>query len=232
MDEHGNRLLELLVPHVQKALEIYRVLGVTQQRLAGAEAIADASSTATFLMTCEGRLIHSNAAGDVLLSRGSPLALVNESVVATASESRGGLRAIYRKAASPDFAHSTQPPLNAFSLPRVGGVRPLQLLASPLPQAIRLRSGADIVVLVSDPDCVLSFPDGVLRTLYGLTAAEIEVANGLLMGYSLDEISSLRRVRLGTVRIQVKSLLGKTGTERQSDLVRLLMTLPHPLAPA
>jgi hypothetical protein len=33
---------------------------------------------------------------------------------------------------------------------------------------------------------------------------------------------------LGTVRIQMKSLLSKTGTCRQSELVRLLMTLPQP----
>jgi DNA-binding CsgD family transcriptional regulator len=228
MDDDCNRLLRLLVPHIQQALEIHRILGVTQRRLAGAEAIADASSTATYLLTCQGQLVHSNAAGDVLLARGSPLALVNETLVATWPESRGGLRAMYRKAAAPDFAHSKRPPTHAFSLPRAGGARPLQMLASPLPQALRARTGAEIVVLVTDPDSASSFPDSVLRTLYGLTAAEIELANGLLMGYSLDEIASLRHVKLGTVRVQMKSLLGKTATSRQSDLVRLLMTLPQP----
>ncbi len=46
------------------------------------------------------------------------------------------------------------------------------------------------------------------------------------------EIASHRRVSLGTVRNQTKSLLSKTKTDRQSDLVRLLMTLPHPPAAA
>jgi len=52
------------------------------------------------------------------------------------------------------------------------------------------------------------------------------VANGLLTGYSLEEIAALRRVSIGTVRQQVKAMLGKSGTSRQSDLVRLLLNLP------
>lgn len=227
MDKDCNRLLNLLFPHLQKALEIRQVLGVTQRRLAGAEAMADASSTATFLLTRQGHFIHGNAAADLLLSKGTSLALVNNTLATTDPASQGSLREVYKKAASPDFTRSTQPQTHALSIPRSGDRGPLQLLATPLPQALRARSGADIVVLVSDPDAAPSYPDGVLHGLYGLTAAEIEVANGLLMGYSLEEIANLRHVAVGTVRNQVKSLFSKTETERQSDLVRLLMTLPQ-----
>jgi DNA-binding CsgD family transcriptional regulator len=232
MDEECNRLLNLLLPHIQKALEIRQVLGVTQQRLAGAEAIADASSTATFLLTRQGRYIHGNAAADLLLSEENCLSLVNHTLAATDPASQGSLREVYKKASSPDFTCSAQPPSLVLSIPRSGDRRPLQLLATPLPPALRARSGADIIVLVSDPDAAPPYPDGVLRALFGFTAAEIEVANGLLIGYSLDEVASLRHVGVGTVRNQVKSLLCKTRTKRQSDLVRLLMTLPHPPAAA
>lgn len=51
--------------------------------------------------------------------------------------------------------------------------------------------------------------------------------NLALMGYSSEEIACLRRVSTGTVRQQLKSMLNKTGTKRQSDMVRLFMTLPH-----
>lgn len=189
--------------------------------------MSDASSTATFLLTRQGRFIHGNAAADLLLDHGGSLALVNQGLAATDPVSQRSLREVYKAAASPDFTCSTQPPTYALSIPRSGNRRPLQLLATPLPPTLRSRSGADIIVLVTDPDTEPSYPDGVLRGLYGLTSAEIEVANGLLMGYSLDEIASLRHVGLGTVRNQVKSVLGKTNTKRQSDLVRLLMTLPR-----
>jgi len=48
MDPSSRRLLELLVPHVQAVLEVRRTLGVTEQRLACTEAMANVSSTATF----------------------------------------------------------------------------------------------------------------------------------------------------------------------------------------
>jgi DNA-binding NarL/FixJ family response regulator len=72
----------------------------------------------------------------------------------------------------------------------------------------------------------VNYPDEVLRALYGLTPAQTEVANGILTGYTLEEIAFLRKVSIGTVRQQVKAILSKTGTDRQSDLVRVLMTLP------
>lgn len=228
MDENCNRLLNLLFPHIQKALEIRQVLGVAQQRVAGAEAIANASSTATLLLTRQGHVIHSNAAADALVSVGSSLMLQKRTLDATDGQSREALRAILLKVASPSFASSTATPSDAYSLPHADGRRPLQLLATPLPHTHRSRTGADLLLLVTDPERSPSFPDSVLRALYGLTTAETAVANGLLMGYSLEEIASLRHVTLGTVRIQIKSLLSKTGTCRQSKLVQLLMTLPQP----
>jgi DNA-binding CsgD family transcriptional regulator len=230
MDRDCNRLLNLLFPHIQKALEIRQVLGVTQQRLAGADAMAAASSTATFLLTRQGRVVHSNAAADALVSDGSSLALRNGSLVATAGQSREALRTVFLKAAKPAFAPSAPIPAHALALPRTEGRKSLQLLATPLPHKQGSRSGADILVLVTDPENTPSYPDSVLRSLYALTPAETEVANGFLMGYSLEEIARLRRVTLGTVRIQMKSVLGKTGTCRQSELVRLLMALPQPPA--
>lgn len=84
-----------------------------------------------------------------------------------------------------------------------------------------------MLLLVTDPDKPSNIPDDALRALYDLTRAETEVANGLLMGYSPEEIGCLRRVSTSTVRQQVKSMLSKTGTSRQSDMVRLFMTLPQ-----
>jgi DNA-binding CsgD family transcriptional regulator len=37
----------------------------------------------------------------------------------------------------------------------------------------------------------------------------------------------LRKVSIATVRSQMKGLMGKTDTQRQGDLIRLLSTLPR-----
>jgi DNA-binding CsgD family transcriptional regulator len=83
------------------------------------------------------------------------------------------------------------------------------------------------MLLVTDPESSFNFPDDALHMLYHFTPAETEIANGLLMGYSAEEIACLRRVSTATVRQQIKSILDKTGTRRQTEMVRLLMTWPH-----
>jgi DNA-binding CsgD family transcriptional regulator len=226
MPPECSRLLNLLVPHLQKALEIRQVLGVAQQRLAGAEAMADASATATFLLSRSGRVLHRNAAAEYLLSQADGLILHDGMLTAAEGRFKEPLRKLFHDAGvtvSPQWKTRLA---HAFALHRCSGKQPLQLLASPLPPSHRNHAKADLVLLVTDPEKPVNFPDDVLRALYGLTPAQTEVANGLLTGYTLNEIARLRRVSVGTVRQQVKNIFTKTGATRQSDLVRLLMTLP------
>jgi DNA-binding CsgD family transcriptional regulator/PAS domain-containing protein len=227
MDEDGNRLLNLVFPHIQKALEIRQVLGVAQQRIAGGEAMVDASATPTFLLTWQGRVLHSNPAAESLLREADGLFLQDKFLAATERGSREPLRNLLMntRLPVPDASGTLTPAVLA--LDRSPNRRPLQLLASPLTQAHRTKSRADLVLLVTDPDKPVNFPDDALRTLFGFTPAQVDVAVGLLMGYSLEEIASLRGVSVGTVRNQLKAMLSKTGTSRQSDLIRLLMTLPQ-----
>jgi DNA-binding CsgD family transcriptional regulator len=230
MDKGRNSLLHLLFPHIRKALEIRQVLGVAQQRQAGAEAMADASSTATFLVDRQGHVIHSNATADSLIADGSALTIQKGVLTPADQESRKALRRIFLTTTPPTFTPSDAGLTHAILLPRTGSRQPLQLLATPLPANQSVRSGADVLVLVTDPERTIRFPDDVLRGLYGLTPAEVEVANGLMMGYSLNEIACLRRVSEGTVRNQFKAIMSKTATNRQSELVRLLMALPQPFS--
>lgn len=226
-DTDSRRLLELLIPHVQTALEVRRVLGVTEQRLASAEAMANASPTATFVVTRQGGIQHWNTAAESLVRDGECLALADGRLNAHNAQANGALSKLFLDAASSSVSLSDDQPNHFLALPRRAGKRPFQLIATPLPEAHRRRSKGDILLLVTDPEKPLNFPDDALRGLYDLTPAEIEVANGIMMGYALDEIACLRRVSTGTVRQQVKSMLNKTGTSRQSEMVRLFVTLPQ-----
>lgn len=226
MDDDSNHLLQLLFPHIQNALQIRQLFGVTQQRLAGAEAMANASSTATLLLTRDGRVLHSNDAAQSLLRQSSALTLHNGTLLPTQPRFKDPLRQLFIDAAAPISPLLKSGSAHALALPRGSGLQPLHLLATPLPPRHRGSSHADLVLFITDPDQVVSFPDDILRSLYNLTPAQTEVANGLLSGYSLEEIASLRRVSLGTVRQQLKAILQRTNTSRQSDLIRLLMALP------
>jgi DNA-binding CsgD family transcriptional regulator len=62
-----------------------------------------------------------------------------------------------------------------------------------------------------------------LKSLFGLTQSEALVAKALTEGKSVEEIASGAGVSLNTTRVHLKSIFGKTGTNRQAHLVALLL---------
>ncbi len=80
------------------------------------------------------------------------------------------------------------------------------------------------------PDAVPSEND--VRQLFDLTPAESSVALQLCSGLPPKEIARNLGVSVATVRSQVSSLLTKTGTRRQVELVRLMSLLPRSRANA
>jgi DNA-binding CsgD family transcriptional regulator len=65
----------------------------------------------------------------------------------------------------------------------------------------------------------------LLQRVFGLTRAEASLAQWLARGCSLQETAEKRGVSVGTARMQLKSILAKTHTRRQAELIRLLARL-------
>ncbi len=71
-----------------------------------------------------------------------------------------------------------------------------------------------------------------LSSLYGLTPRECDIAGLLFQGLSIKEIASQQHRSTETVRKQSKSLLNKTDTHSQAQLMRLLASINLSAAPA
>lgn len=67
---------------------------------------------------------------------------------------------------------------------------------------------------------------GVLMSLFGLSRKESIIAIRLAAGETLNEIAEREFLSPHTVRVHIRDTLRKTGTHRQSELVRLLHLLP------
>lgn len=63
-----------------------------------------------------------------------------------------------------------------------------------------------------------------LKTLFGLSKAEVRLAMGLVQGIPLEDIADNHNVSKNTVRVQLQSLYRKTGTSRQHELVTRLLS--------
>ncbi len=108
---------------------------------------------------------------------------------------------------------------------------------------LRMRSlttGSPVIVRISPVDSdarpplalVLStelvWPEGFEMTVqeaFGLTAAEVEIVRGITLGLPLKDIAEGRGRSVETVRTQLRSILAKTETHSQSELVRVVLGL-------
>jgi len=82
-------------------------------------------------------------------------------------------------------------------------------------------------VLLTDPDRGLSRPAWMLWNLYGLTAAEIAMAERLMNGDRPQQAPAALGIEVSTAPFHLGALFRKTDTRRQAELVRLLLSLPN-----
>ena len=74
----------------------------------------------------------------------------------------------------------------------------------------------------------LVWPDGfedIVQEAFGLTSAEVEIVRGIALGLPVKDIAESRGRSQETVRTQLRSILAKTETHSQSELVRVVLGL-------
>jgi DNA-binding CsgD family transcriptional regulator len=115
----------------------------------------------------------------------------------------------------------------AFVLQHPADGRSLQFLAAPFGWSGRggpLGRRFARAVFIGDPKRRTGDPIGVFNEIYGLTPGETRLTLLLLADCSLDEAARLLGISRSTARSVLKRVFQKTGTKRQSGLVRLMFT--------
>lgn len=92
--------------------------------------------------------------------------------------------------------------------------------------AIGFSADPRLMVQVSSPGHQRVVTVKQLMQLFELTPAEARLAQSLASGHDLAHCQTLHGTRPSTLKTQLQSVLRKTGTFRQRDLVRLLAALP------
>jgi DNA-binding CsgD family transcriptional regulator len=62
----------------------------------------------------------------------------------------------------------------------------------------------------------------LVRSLFDLTPAEAGVARGIAVGQTVENLAAERGTSINTIRAHVRSVLAKTGYNRQADVISLL----------
>jgi DNA-binding CsgD family transcriptional regulator len=175
------------------------------------------------LVDAGGRVVRLNEAARAHLGRG--LMLSHGQLVASDRGGNDAFRDLLARVLGLGAAQGELPRGGAVALTRPEG-RPLVLHA----RACREPSGGAIepggaLIVILDPDAEQAPSAETVRQVFGLTCAEARLAVLLVRGLELKDIAALNGVAEATIRSQLKSVLAKTGTHRQSQLVALLSRL-------
>jgi DNA-binding CsgD family transcriptional regulator len=235
-DDHGSvdatarRKMGLLVPHIQRATLIGKTIDLKSVATANFANTLDALSTAIFLLSASGTLLHANLAGVNLRARGDIF-----------SSSDAGLRICdpaldiqfqAMLAAASSGATMAGGQNGALSLAGRGGERHVARtlpLASAGSRRARSFHGAALAVFVSP--AALQRPTLVESVVarFRLTPAEVRVLFAIIEIGGVPEIAPVLGVSEGTVKSHLKRLFAKTGTNRQVELVRTIAEFSNSL---
>jgi len=114
----------------------------------------------------------------------------------------------------------------AMSISRRSMRRPYAVLVCPVRRGATSIENAAVAILISDPERQPRTSPERLAAQFRLSPAEARVAAALTEGKSPESAAEELSLAQATVRAHIRSLLIKTSTSRQADLVRVLLSGP------
>lgn len=213
-----------LVPHLQQAVGLFQQTSRLRELAGLGEAGLDLMETGVFATDAEGRVLYSNRLGEALLRQPGGLTM-RQGVLTTAQQSL----ASRLSTALAVCASSGRPQSLRIALGGSGEGNFLHLTIALIngPHALlNINSSVRLLVLAGRTNArrVLTGPQ--LMQLFGLTAAEARLARALVQGLTPEIYAGQQSLKMPTVRAQLRAVFAKTGVRRQSELVRILATLP------
>lgn len=117
--------------------------------------------------------------------------------------------------------------IECMTIPGAYDRRDLLLMVCALVSQHALESDDPIVmVIMSDPSYRQPVAPAALESLFGLTRTEAQVANAFAKGWRTEQIAVQFSISSTTVNFHKRNLFEKTGTNRQADLIALLLSIP------
>ena len=223
-NDNDRRKMALLLPHLQRALQLRAAFRHHLIERDMAQVAMDRLAIAVILADPTAKVQFANRAAESIFQQADGLALCDGRLSTDAPATTRTLLRYIGQSCSKEYLALRSPLACAFALPRARHA-PLSVMVAPLTTGdlITVSDRPMVMVLARDTQQAAgaSTPE-VLQALFGLTRAEARLASELVEGRGLEEIASAKGVSLNTIRSQAKSLLRKTGTQRQAELVALV----------
>lgn len=227
-EPHELALLELLIPHLQRAFQINSHLMQLTSKADAACYTLNQLSTGIILVDASGKPVFVNDQAETIVAEGDGLAITWKGLQTPTRENTQALHKL--------IIEASQSPHRGGAL-SISGLSPsqsLNILVIPINKETDLDFGIDTskataALFIGATEKQLNFSLDVLCHFFGLTQAEARLAGALANGHSLEEIAENFNLSKNTVRSQLKSCFRKTGVNRQTQLVKLILCDPAAL---
>ena len=219
-------LLKLLNPHLGKAFRLQRLLERAEDNNKALLTSIAQFDFGVIALDGDGRITNLSAPASHLLEQQDGIRIQASRLEATYPAENRKLQEML-VFANQVCEHPYQPNGNTLLLSRKSGKKPLQLVAFPfVSNGSLVDDRPQVLVFLSDPSSKPASRAAVLRALYGLSPTESRLADLLLQGFEVREAADHLRTTLETARFHLKRVLAKTGSRRQTELMRLMLSLP------
>ncbi len=213
-------LLNELAPHLCRAMAIRRVLDEQGREQGVLKQLLRHLPQAAFILDRSGMVQHLNEPARVLSEAGLGVRLVEKHL----RIGRDADHDRFLSALAAAISGASVAPQKIVLEP-VGAKAPLTLTVEPPVRATGLSANDRGLAIVSvEPAGPQDNTDeNLLRTLFGLTPAQVRLTLLLASGRSVREAVGLLGITEGSARQYMKIIFAKTGAKRQADLVRLVL---------
>ena len=220
----GDELTEILAPHFQRALRLNRRLAESIRQQERTMDILEHLPLGVILATETAEVRFMNARARALLDSSTALKVRDNQLVTTVFQDTVALRDLVRTAVVQADGGGT---LSLDSTP------PVSLMVMPCSQGPELAGDeACCSIFIAAHDLDNHLDPGRIREIFGLSRAEARLAHALVRGRSIEAAAKELYISPHTARTQLKAIFGKTGTRRQPDLIRKILTSPAVLGRA
>lgn len=211
--------LQALAFHISEAMKVARHICRLQHNLSFHDMALNRVNVGLIIVASDDQVVWLNQRARRMLAEGDGVRLINNQLRCCWQADTTRLWAAVKSAREdPETTY-------AASLSRPHGEHDMSVMIIANPQHDERNDGGlpEVGIFLRDTAQRATMDPKVLKKLFDFTQTEIRLAISLSEGSSLEDAAVDLGIKLATVRVHLRSMFGKVGVHRQSELIRRIL---------
>jgi DNA-binding CsgD family transcriptional regulator len=221
--EDDRALFRKMLPHLRRFGQVHARLGRARMLEHVLNTLTEGVKLGAIVLDSHSKVVHSAGLADMRLAERQDFYLSSGRLRASSRSNDQKLQRMLQLASSL-ADDGIEGESQAARFESSGGSLGITLRNLPLPAALDENAQTGTMVVFRDLDSETEISETNLIRLFGFTAAVARFARLLAQGLTIDEAAKRLAVSRNTLRTHLRALFLKSGTTRQSDLMRTLVS--------